>query len=510
MKKKLRTICTLILTVVFAVSTLTSVAASAESEYDIDTDVIDDINSMTHAIIPDQIYFDLNEEIIDLSSLEKVSLDDIMGKHSSERSASDILADMHFEQIEINAIPPKTNASAESRSSSTTTRNINDPNLAYFLPFNTPTLGEITAPGQQRWFFTEVTQRCMFTTSLLMNYGTEFDLYVFKLNNNSLEPVDMSYSLNPRTIKFIADPGYYFLAAVGFSGTGVFEISAYNSTADLANGANGAMATATNLGTTNIFTRTGVIDNPYDLDFFKFTITTNRTATLAFTQPAGVNYVLYFIENGTSAYEISSSGFFNIPAGTHYIAVQSRYGAFNPTSTYSFSLFSVPQCPFNAPFPLVATTDGSNVLSSNNNGGNLHVNGTPLNFSWSHVTNNAPSSVTTQILTPMSNQEVFFKGSTVGLEDVVMPSFVFYHTSWYDFGGAISYPALALTITGTHFSVNRTGANAINYSLPYVTAIFDVDTGRVRDVNFNFFYLLGNVPKPIRTALQMRYFYDII
>ena len=66
-----------------------------------------------------------------------------------------------------------------------------NPNLAFPLLPNVPeTRDAITAPGQVRWYFMELTQRSRLTAVMHMPTNADFDLLVFRLN-----PVTMRLNL---------------------------------------------------------------------------------------------------------------------------------------------------------------------------------------------------------------------------------------------------------------------------------------------------------------------------
>lgn len=317
---------------------------------------------------------------------------------------------------------------------------------------------------------------------------------IFRLNESTmvLEFVAESFSGvgQMEVLQILAEPGLYFIAVASFAGAGFFEITAYISTADVHNGANGTLNSATDVGANN-FTATGVIDNPYDIDFFRFQLTRNSEAT--FTIQLSHVYELILVLNGTNWFIIDSGITYELPEGTHFIAVRSRNGFYNPNPSFQYTLRLVSALMGPPGTLLYLTTPHNDLhLHMSPDWTRAYVNGTRVRFNFHSRVINHPFSTTTQIITPTSNQFIPWLYQHQQAAGTRMPMFANFWTDW-EYSGQPSFPSLILGVANTHINVHRTGQNPITYTRNHTDLVINVNTGEVIDfTRWNFWYEIGN------------------
>lgn len=432
-------------------------------------------------------------EIIEFEDLEQESFD-LFEKENEQNAIKKSSVEAIESEIQNQIIDENQSSGIATFS---VTENTN-PNNAYFLPLNQSGYGTITTQGEQRWCVTQITQRSKMTTTLNMNANSDFDLVIFKLNESNMTLDFVAEScLNMGETEFIdiiAEPGIYYFAVVSYAGTGIFELTAYTSAYDLQYEINDNMSKATNVSDNN-FTINAVIDNPYDYDYYKFNITGTRASEFTLNNPQNKNYNMFLILNGNSVYSITSGLKYDVPAGTHYIAVLSNDGQYDINSPYTLKLTSETQLK-----TYVETSDGRNYFQMTNDGKQCYVNGNLIDFNWSYINyvNNSAGFINTYMdLIPRSNQKVAIYESHLSAinQDGELPYFASYTTN---FEGARNVsPALILTLIDTKFNVDRYAggeysSESVHYWVPYTQVVIEPSTGKIIDVMaYNFYYYFG-------------------
>lgn len=134
------------------------------------------------------------------------------------------------------------------------------------------TNGVITANGQQRWYGTEINEKSKITVG-----GSCYDrccwfrfIHFIDATTMTLNAVAAGNSGGigvTEYIDYIADSGIYYFMINSYSGIGNYSVVAYSATKNIANEPNDSMATA-KIVSSDKFTITDAIDNPFDIDFF--------------------------------------------------------------------------------------------------------------------------------------------------------------------------------------------------------------------------------------------------
>ena len=124
------------------------------------------------------------------------------------------------------------------------------------------------------WYHFTIEQLNKLTIYLEMDDTIDADLYLLSLNADSGELSIIETSLNEGTgvdeaIAGKIEAGTYFIAVSGYEGSGNFSLGLYTSTRDVDYEFNDSLSTATEVsGVFDLNGTCGVIDSPYDVDFF--------------------------------------------------------------------------------------------------------------------------------------------------------------------------------------------------------------------------------------------------
>ena len=135
-----------------------------------------------------------------------------------------------------------------------------------------------------RWYHFTIQQLSKLTIYLEMDDTIDADLYLLSLNADSGELSIIGNSLNEGTgvdeaIAGKIEAGTYFIAVSGYEGSGNFSLGFYTSTRDVDYEFNDSPSTATEVsGVFDLNGTCGVIDSPYDVDFYKLTLSEASTA----------------------------------------------------------------------------------------------------------------------------------------------------------------------------------------------------------------------------------------
>ena len=195
-----------------------------------------------------------------------------------------------------------------------------------------------------RWYFFEIEELSKVTMFLEMDETIDADLYLFSLDVNSGELTNIAVSLNEGTgiIEAIGrklETGFYFIAVSGFEGEGNFSLGLYTSTKDIENEFNDSTTTATEVsGVFDINGLHGVIDSPYDYDFYKITLS-EASAVRFELKYTSDKYAIYY-HSGNAMYAITDD-LYALDAGTHYFVVLRTDGGFSSTDTYCLYITNI-------------------------------------------------------------------------------------------------------------------------------------------------------------------------
>lgn len=159
-----------------------------------------------------------------------------------------------------------------------------------------------------RWYYFSIEELSKLTIYLEMDDTIDADLYLLQLNTDSGELSIIGNSLSEGTgvdeaIAGKIATGIYFIAVNGYEGSGDFSLGFYTSTVDLEYEFNDTPSTATEVsGVFDINGLNGVIDSPYDVDFYKLTLS-EASAVRFEIKYTSDKYAIYYY-SGNAMYAI--------------------------------------------------------------------------------------------------------------------------------------------------------------------------------------------------------------
>ncbi|MBD5532294.1 MAG: hypothetical protein HDQ98_08840 [Lachnospiraceae bacterium] len=373
-----------------------------------------------------------------------------------------------------------------------------DPNYAYMVTNDTVMQGAIGAANEMRWYAFSISEESKISIVLQMVETLDADLYLFQLNEETygLELIGGSANAGAGVSEYfndVMDAGIYFFAISGYEGTGQFAFAYYQSTADVASEINDTMATATTVSfSSNVI---GVIDSPYDIDYYKFTVATPTIIQYSISSSNGYS-LLYAGKSGSSSaiYTVNSSTkSYKLMPGTYYFAVLSENGSYSATSTYTVNFKKVGAMSGDSLVTLVGISEDAGFVYETNSIGSInYVNGNPVDISYSYKENLSNSAgAQTYDISIDTNVRVY-----AVLSDLYEPVAVHYFGSTKPAMSVGSRPALMLTFYGEkdfyHINCTGTGAYKMNTlweDFSAVTVLIDPSTGKLIDiVEFNYYY----------------------
>jgi hypothetical protein len=353
------------------------------------------------------------------------SAEDAVSLSGSTSLISSTLGGIDISTVDINdgsvlPIPQLLNSGTSNRTSSASTDSNDSPGNPIGLAlgnYYTQTIGTV---GDSRWFATITTAAVTkLTTVLAMATDVDFDLYIYKLNDSSLNLVAYSELAGngvQEVSNYFADPGTYYFRVVAYSGTGALAIYNFASTTFDEYEVNDSRSAASAIvlaSSDEDVSIVGNIDNPLDRDFYVIGFPEETRVAFNVISSSDADYVVVsnntIIPADTSFILTAPSGDANDPVSV-YIRVLSPTGYFDDTDDYTLE---VNQLPYTQGSILVLDSfDHSVIVEAIFLNGvyieDLYVNGHLFNWNyyWTHSYSNSSAGY---------NYAVFFSGG--GSED---------------------------------------------------------------------------------------------
>lgn len=379
--------------------------------------------------------------------------------------------------------------SATANATSSSAINVDANHAELITSFASPIYGSMDTPSEQRWYALSTAVNMKFTVNVLMESTADFDLYLYKLNQ---EQMVLEYIGNSTNAKGVAEylsrvdeSGIYYFMINNYEGYGNFALTAYGSNHDMAMEINDSLATAYKLNNINT-PLSGVIDNPGDVDWYKFDVSRYMDLKVDFTSPAGTNYNLYY-SDGQSVFQFNLNNTLRLNAtGTYYFIVVSADGSYANTTPYQLKCKAISDGHRTC---LVRTSDWSAILERDSSG-RLFVNGNLVDFTYDfhNTVSNSAGTINTYM--------VLYPGSSPGVAADDWFGFVDFTTNF--FGSQSKNKVLVLTLTNIDkVKIDRYASGAYNdsahYSTDYARIIIDPETGKILDLlDPNYYYDYGN------------------
>ena len=374
-----------------------------------------------------------------------------------------------------------------------------DPNNAHVVVNNTVTPGTISAAGEMRWYAFVMNERGKATIYLQLPEALDADLYVFALNDETsqLEMIGGSAVEGKgatELYKEVLDAGIYFFAVGGYEGTGDYQIAFLQSSADAAYEVNDSFATAATVGLNQDIV--GVIDSPWDMDFYQFTIT--EATIIQYSISSSDGYRLLFGGDSNGSTQIGrideDAKIYKFLPGTYYFAVISSGGAYSTDNTYMVNFKRISKAASGWSAHTWWNEEAGILYEANADYTDNYVNGHWINISYSYKEDYSNSyglqtyDITIDTSLPYQAACIDPRNTPIGAH---------YWSSTHPIKNVSSRPALMLTFVSSsnnfyRINCNGTGEykqNKFNDSTNYVTVMIDPQSGDLIDiVEFNYFY----------------------
>ncbi len=267
----------------------------------------------------------------------------------------------------------KINSISQANADKSITSNNTDPNNAYIIPPDFTVGDTFAASGEQRWYLMEVTKTSKLSTILLNDTTLDSDLYVYKLNEATmqLEPFANSIYSGLGVAEFtndIADAGIYYFMIYSYSGSGIFNFTVYTSTYDVRYEVNDTTSTANTIvieDDRGIQTARveAVIDNPIDYDYYAIDLPNDGLYQIFLISPDGKEYQSLWSGDGQDIYT-ASNGIYTFSKGINYFGVRSLNGSYSSTDNYVLSVKEVKHATFDDANYIGEWNDYTHTLSS--------------------------------------------------------------------------------------------------------------------------------------------------
>ena len=239
-----------------------------------------------------------------------------------------------------------------------------------------------------RWYHFTIEQLSKLTIYLEMDDTIDADLYLLSLNADSGELSIIETSSNEGTgvdeaIAGKIEAGTYFIAVSGYEGSGNFSLGLYTSTRDVDYEFNDSLSTATEVsGVFDLNGTCGVIDSPYDVDFYKLTLS-EASAVRFELKYTSDKYAVYYY-TGNAMYAIKDD-LYALDEGTHYFVVLSTDGSYSATRGYTLYIHNIAPVSTDETARFYAVCDRANIVFQfNGDRTNFYVNGNEIDFSYSY------------------------------------------------------------------------------------------------------------------------------
>lgn len=366
-----------------------------------------------------------------------------------------------------------------------------DPNYAYIVEDSMVVQGTVEAANEARWYAFILNEKSKITLLAQMVEAMDADLYLFSLNEETLELELIGGSANAgkgitEYTCGILEAGTYFFAIQGYEGTGNYAFAFYQNTS-LANEVNDTpnMATVAKVDSK----MTGVIDNPYDIDYYKITLTSAVLMKYSFTGPA--NYEMKLESNDGKVLSMPTANTYKFFPGTYYFKVQSKDTSSSLTQEYSITTTKISNMSSDSRADVIGICEKANIYYETDLLTVHYVNGNSIDPSYSYIKNLSNSQGRQSYNMVLDKSKI----SNVVMSGVYEPDIIYYISSTRPAMSVGSKYVLSLTFTGDRlYRIHNycTGAYSMNnFSQDFdaVNVLIDPETGKLVDIlEFNYYY----------------------
>ena len=388
------------------------------------------------------------------------------------------------------------------------------PNYAYLVENENIVQGFLTQENEMRWYGFILDQSSKVSIRVQTVSEVDADLYLFELDQETYElnliggSATAGLGVN-EYYNDILDAGIYYFAVSAYEGSGQYAFAFY-ATQDTSHETNDSISTAAEVSVNE--TIIGVIDTPYDFDYYTFTL--SSPAIMRVTTSVGDYNYGVMSADGSKIFKISKvDDLYQYDAGTYYFAVYSASGSYDANKTYKVVLNKIANVAGDTSSCYYMVNEKANIVfQTNPAGSNMYVNGNAIDISYNYNQNASNSYGLQNYSITMSNpsdlrakiyedqflfeeiedpQERYEMAVYYGMQ---MPDAVNFHSGTKRVGPTGIVLELSLYSESNFYRINCacTGAYAANNYVKYlnfVTVFIDPNTGKLADIeHINYFY----------------------
>ncbi len=377
-----------------------------------------------------------------------------------------------------------------------------EPGNAYILTNGTVMQGTIENANEFRWYAFSLDTTSKYSIWLQMENSLDADLYVYKYDYESgqIDLIGGSATDGAGVEEFSTDvltDGLYYVAISGYDSTGNFAFAYIESTADVQYETNDTADTAASVSLDSDIV--GVIDNPYDFDYYSFTL--EKPTVVRYSITTEDDYKLDYVGSTGSAptfFKESEKEVLKMKAGTYTFAVHSPTNEFSDSS-YTVRFKKIGEYADEKSVPFMAINEPAGVVYQTDFWGNIgYVNGHLIDISYQYDLEELTNPAGTQKYHISLKQSPGIR-CQIWNEEAEGPSVVWYHYSSRPARKVESKPVLELMYyrgSGNEkfYDINCicTGAyrgNTCCMSPDYVIVFIDPVDGKLIDImEYNYFY----------------------
>lgn len=352
--------------------------------------------------------------------------------------------------------------------------------------------GTITKEKEARWYAFVVNENSKFSIVAQMADSLDADLYLFSLNSTTSELELLGGSANAGVgvtehTTGVLKPGVYFFAIQGYEGIGNYAFAFYQNT-NITNEPNDTYdtATATELGST----LTGEIDNPYDVDYYKITLTNAVLMNYSFMTDA--NYKMELTTSDGKGFTIPEmNNAYKLFPGTYYLKVSSKDLSYSPTKKYTITTTKLSDMSSDSNASILGVCAKANIFYETDTKKIHYVNGHKIDTSYSYEADLSNSAGV-----QLYNMHIYESRITgISMSNDYKPEIVRYISSTQPIMNVKTKNVLSLTFLGDAlYTIHNYGSGAYKmntYSddMDVVNVLIDPDTGKLIDIlELNYFY----------------------
>ncbi len=407
------------------------------------------------------------------------------------------LATLHFSLLFFLFLSSTIHAYADESSSNVT-----------FMDNNTAFSGAVNESSRMSWFAFGFDTRSKASLVLQMDNTLDVDLYIFNydLATGNLTPVDQTLTRGNGATEYydsVLDAGVYFALVNDYQGSGNFVISCFTSNKDAQYEINDTSSNAYNLSLDEVIT--GVIDNPFDTDYYSVTIEQPCLVQVNFynTNSYNCNWI-NTIGSTTGLEGLEGTQYIKAQPGTYYFAViPGTNRAYSSDSEYNFSVTKVANLSGDADVSIVAIdSETKMVIESDHSGHKNYINGNLIDINYSYFNESGYGSDYNWCKIQIDHKESI----RMNFEDNFCP--VFYQSSTMPAKQIDGKPVLQVTFTTdglsdatsyrNFYSINCWGRGEYSGDTWYqnymwCTVFIDPDSGKLVDIpEINYFYNISD------------------